>query len=179
AVGILLLVPLGDLVDRRRLVVLLGSATPLLLVGAAVAPSVPVLSALVGLAAAATVVPQVLVPLVAEVSAPERRGSAVAWVQAGLITGMMTSRVVSGAVGDAFGWRAVYLVAAALTALVVVLTVRTLPVDAPRPRQRYRDLLAVLPGLVRRPVVLGPSLAQAAVFAGFNALWTTLALVLT
>ncbi|SHF43226.1 MFS transporter [Streptoalloteichus hindustanus] len=179
AVGILSLVPLGDLVSRRRLVTWLGAATVALLAGAAAAPSLPVLSAFVGLAAATTVIPQVLVPLVSEVSAPERRGVALAWVQAGLVTGMMGSRVLSGALGDALGWRVVYLVAAALTAIVCALTVRVLPVDGPRPSQHYRDLLAVLPGLARRPDVRGPSLAQAAVFAGFNAVWTTLALALT
>ncbi|MCP2165154.1 MFS transporter [Goodfellowiella coeruleoviolacea] len=180
ALGVLLIVPLGDVANRRVLVGRLTVATSVLLLAAALAPALPVLALLAGLAALTTVVPQVLVPLVGQAAGPHGRAVAMAWVQAGLISGMMLSRTVGGLVGDWFGWRAVYLLAAALTLAVGQLAARTLPHEQPRDRLRYRDLLRSLPALLREePELRWAGLRQAASFAAFNALWTTLALLLT
>ncbi|WP_188316359.1 MFS transporter [Solihabitans fulvus] len=178
--GILLLVPLGDVVDRRRLVRRLSLLTTVLLLGAAAAPGLPVLALLAGAAAMTTVIPQVLIPLVAQTAGAGGRAAAMAWVQAGLVAGIMLSRTVGGAVGQWLGWRAVYLLAAALTVTAGLAAARLLASDGDRPAVRYRALLGSLPRLLAaEPELRWACLRQAAVFGAFSAVWTTLALLLT
>jgi predicted MFS family arabinose efflux permease len=180
AAGLLLLVPLGDLLHRRLLIIGLGLVTTVLMLGASFAPSLPVLAVFAALAAVFTVVPQVLAPFIVELSEPQRRARALAWIQCGLITGMMLSRTIGGLVGEAGGWRAVYLLGAILTAVVVVLNWLVLPNDTRPTSKGYPALLASMPKLVaEEPLVRWASLMQGCLFAGFNALWTTLALLLT
>lgn len=178
--GLLLVIPLGDSTDRRKMVGGLSALTALLLLGSAAAPSLPVLALLAGLAAATTVVPQILIPLVAQLAEPAQRGTAMSWVQAGLLTGIMVSRVVSGQLAGLLGWRWVFVVAAALTFLVGLWTMRAMPADGARGSLNYGALLRSLPGYLRRePVLRRACLRHAGIFAAFNAVWTTLALVLT
>ncbi|MFF5985681.1 MFS transporter [Prauserella flavalba] len=180
ALGVLFVVPLGDNSNRRRLVATLSVLTSALLVGAALAPSVPVLAWFAALAAVTTVVPQVIVPLVVQRAEPSRRAVSMGWVQAGLIAGMMLSRVLGGQLGALWGWRAVYLVAAGLTLVTGLLTARVLPREGERAPARYRDLLRSLPGYVRgEPALRGACLRQAGMFAAFNVVWSTVVLALT
>ncbi|MEB3368344.1 MFS transporter [Saccharopolyspora mangrovi] len=178
--GLLFVIPLGDSADRRKMVGALSVLTALLLVGSSLAPSLPVLAVLAGLAAVTTVVPQILIPLVVQLADPAQRGTAMSWVQAGLITGIMGARVVSGQLAGALGWRSVFAVAAALTLIVGLWTVRALPSDGRREPVNYWSLLRSLPGYLRsEPGLRRACLRQAGSFAAFNAVWTTLALVLT
>lgn len=178
--GLLLVIPLGDSMDRRKMVGGLTALTALLLLGGAAAPSLPVLTLFAALAAATTVVPQILIPLVAQLAEPDQRGTAMSWVQAGLLTGIMVSRVISGQLAGLLGWRWVFVVAAALTLVVGLWTMRAMPADGARGAVNYGALLRSLPGYLRRePVLRRACLRHAGVFAAFNAVWTTLALVLT
>ncbi|GAA1949382.1 MFS transporter [Kitasatospora viridis] len=180
AAGILLLVPLGDVRRRRPLLGALLAVTVAMLLAAAAAPGLAVLAAATALIGGATVIPQVLVPLAAELAPPERRASVVANVQIGLLTGIVGSRVVGGAVGQLLGWRAVYLLAAALTAVAGAVTVRLLPAEGERTGPRYTSLLASLPRLLReQPALRHSSLLHGALFGAYSATWTTLVLVLT
>ncbi|RRO12592.1 MFS transporter [Saccharopolyspora rhizosphaerae] len=180
AAGLLFVIPLGDSLDRRKVVGVLSVLTAALLVGSSLAPSLPVLAVLGGLAAVTTVVPQVLIPLVVQLADPAQRGTAMSWVQAGLITGIMGARVLSGQLAGLLGWRSVFAVAAALTLVVGLWTVRALPSDGRRDSVDYWSLLRSLPGYLRRePGLRRACLRQAGSFAAFNAVWTTLALVLT
>ncbi|MFC4913196.1 MFS transporter [Actinomadura gamaensis] len=180
AAGILLLVPLGDVRRRRPLLTVLVCGTVLGLLAAAAAPGLAPLAAAAALVGGLTVVPQVLVPLAAELAPPERRASVVAGVQIGLMTGIIGSRVVGGAVGELLGWRAVYLLAALLTALAGAATIALLPDEPRRPAVPYRNLLRSLPGLLRtEPVLRQACLLHGALFAAYTATWTTLVLVLT
>ncbi|WP_131739325.1 MFS transporter [Actinomadura roseirufa] len=185
AAGILFLVPLGDVRRRRPLLSMLLAGTTGALLLAAAAPGLGVLAAAAALAGAATVIPQVLVPLAAELAPPGRRASVVANVQIGLMTGIIGSRVVGGAVGEALGWRAVYVLAAALTAVTGLVTVLLMPSERRRPdggapAPGYGRLLASLPGLLRRePALLQACVLHGTLFGAYNATWTTLVLVLT
>uniref|UniRef100_UPI000B203B14 MFS transporter n=1 Tax=Streptomyces specialis TaxID=498367 RepID=UPI000B203B14 len=116
ATGILLLVPLGDLVRPRRLVTVLLLATSGCLLVAAAAPGLPVLLAASFAAAACTVVPQILIPLATRLTPPDRAGRTVATLATGLYLGLFGSRVRGGLLGEAAGWRAVYVAAAVTTA---------------------------------------------------------------
>ncbi|MGK5532811.1 MFS transporter [Streptomyces sp. URMC 129] len=116
ATGILLLVPLGDLLRPRRLITALLLATSGCLLVAAAAPGLPLLLTASFAAAACTVVPQILIPLATRLTPPDRAGRTVATLATGLYTGLFGSRVLGGLLGEAAGWRAVYLGAAVVTA---------------------------------------------------------------
>ncbi|GAB7102887.1 MFS transporter [Streptomyces phaeofaciens JCM 4814] len=181
AAGLLFFAPLGDRVNRRRLVAALSLVTTAALVAGAAAAGTAALAAAVLVASAATVVPQLLVPLVAERAPAHRRASHVAAVIAGLFTGIVAARVLGGLAGQAFGWRAVFVGAAVLTAVLGLLTAAALPAE--RPRVHEGGLfhgLRTMPGLVRRsPDLWRACVRQAGMYGAWSALWTSLALLLT
>ncbi|MGW7537601.1 MFS transporter [Amycolatopsis sp. NPDC054798] len=181
AAGILFLVPLGDVRRRRPLLTAMLAATVLALLLGALSPGLSTVAAAAALVGGFTVVPQVLVPLAAELAPPDRRASVVAGVQIGLMAGIVGSRVVGGAVGEIFGWRAVYVLAAVLTAASGLLTVALVPREPARTTGiGYGQLLVSLPRLLRgEPALRHSCLLHASLFGAYNATWTSLVLVLT
>ncbi|MET8824633.1 MFS transporter [Streptomyces sp. NPDC004610] len=187
--GLLLLVPLGDITDRRRLVV----TQLVLLVGAlglvAVARSAAML--LVGMAAMGllAVVTQTLVAFAASLAPPAGRGRVVGLVTGGVVIGILLARTVSGLLADLAGWRSVYLASAALTALLALVLHRVLPHPGaaatlggvPRPsRPRYGHLLRSTFTLFAEERVLRlRALYALLVFASFSTLWSSVALPLS
>ncbi|MEV3853188.1 MFS transporter [Streptomyces sp. NPDC050095] len=180
AAGIFLLVPLGDRLRHRGLVTTLLLVTSAGLVLAGVAPNLPVLavaSALVGLT---TVVPQILIPMAAGLTEPERRGAVTGTLLSGLIGGILLARTFSGTLGEWLGWRAPYLIAAGLALALALAMVRNLPTATPTTDQRYPALLAASVHLLRTEPLLRRSCQyQVLVFAAFSAAWTALALFIT
>ncbi|MEV1085357.1 MFS transporter [Streptomyces sp. NPDC050211] len=180
AAGLLFFAPLGDSVNRRRLVALLSLGTTLALLAGAAASGTDALAAAVFIASAATVVPQLLVPLVAARAPAARRARHVAAVIAGLFTGIVAARVLGGLVGEAFGWRVVFIGAAVLTAVLGLATAFVLPDEGRRRTGPLFSGLVSLPGVVRRsPDLWRACLRQAGMFGAWSALWTSLALLLT
>ncbi len=182
AAGLLFLVPLGDRMDRRRLVftILGGSVTALLV--ATVAPSVGALAA-VGLVIGLTSVSaQVLIPFAATLAGDAERGRVVGQVMSGLLLGILLARVASGLLGQVVGWRAVYAIAAALmVALGFVLwrELPRLPVAADTARGSYGALLRSVGTLIREEPLLRRRMAYGGLgFAAFSVLWTSLAFLL-
>ncbi|KQT45567.1 MFS transporter [Methylobacterium sp. Leaf456] len=176
--GILFLVPLGDALPRRDLIVrqLLGLA--LALFAAAVAPNLAVLtlaSLAIGVLACAA---QQAVPFAAELAPDATRGRIVGGVMTGLLSGILLARTASGLIGAHYGWRSVFFVAAVVSVALAGVAWRTLPRIVPTQRLRYRALMLSLVHLVRTQAVLRKaSLTQALLFASFNAFWATLALL--
>ncbi|MFB7504091.1 MFS transporter [Streptomyces broussonetiae] len=181
AAGLLFFAPLGDGVDRRRLVGGLSLVAAGALAAAAAATGTAALAAAVLVASAATVVPQLLVPLVAARAPADRRARHVAAVISGLFTGVVAARVLGGLIGQAYGWRVVFGGAAVLTALLGLVTARALPrEDRPRRTGPLFAGLASLPGIVRRsPDLWRACVRQAGLYGAWSALWTSLALLLT
>lgn len=182
--GLILLVPLGDRLNRRWLIGthLLLSAVALVVV--ATATSRPVL--LLGLAAvgALAVVIQVIVAFAASIAAPAGRGRVVGAVTGGVVIGILLARTGAGVVFDLAGWRWVYLASAALVLAVGGLLLRVLHGYAPDARppvsMRYGPLLRSILTLYRRePVLRDRSILALLTFAAFSVLWTTLVLPLT
>jgi len=179
AVGLLLAVPLGDLLERRRLVTVMCcvNAATLALLGAA--PDAAVFfaaSALVGMFAATA---QILVAFSAHLAAPAERGRVVGTVMSGLLLGVLAARTVAGYLAQLVGWRGVYAVAAALMLLLAVALRMRLPQSPPVTDLRYTALLRSVVRLMREePVLRVRSLYGALGFAGFSVLWTPLALML-
>ncbi|MBG0854033.1 MFS transporter [Streptomyces spinoverrucosus] len=180
AIGLLLFAPLGDTVNRRRLVTGLTVVTTAALAASAAAGGSATLAVAVFVASAATVIPQLLVPLVAERAPAARRARHVAAVISGLFAGIVAARVVGGLAGQAFGWRAVFLGAGGLTLVLGLATALVLPSER-RPRAGHLlSGIPALPGLVRRsPDLWRACVRQAGMFGAWSALWTSLALLLT
>jgi predicted MFS family arabinose efflux permease len=176
ALGMLLLVPLADSHERRRLIVIMTAAVALALVGVAAAPGVRTLLAASFVLGATTIVPQLVVPFAAASVEDRARGRSVGLVMSGLLIGILLSRTVSGVVGAHLGWRATYLGAAALMLLLAAVLRATLPAQAPPTRIPWRTLLATLPRLWReQPLLRRHALLGALTFGAFSIFWTTLA----
>ncbi len=180
AVGILLVVPLGDVLDRRRLIPVVVLASAVALVLAAIAPAFVLLLAALVLVGLTTVAGQLLTPLAGDLADPAERGRVVGTVASGLLIGILLSRTVSGLVAEAFGWRVVYLGAAALAVAMAALLHRSLPALPPRARLRYGALLASVFQTVRRHRAVLPTLLMSAGgFSVFTLFWTALTLLLS
>lgn len=180
AAGLLFFAPLGDSVSRRRLVAVLSVVTTAALIAGATAAGTTALAAAVLIASAATVVPQLLVPLVAQRAPADRRARHVAAVIAGLFTGIVAARVLGGLVGQAFGWRTVFVGAAVLTAVLGLATAAVLPTESRNRRGSLFAGLLAMPSVVRHsPDLWRACVRQAGMYGAWSALWTSLALLLT
>jgi predicted MFS family arabinose efflux permease len=180
AVGIFLLVPLGDRLSRRPLITVLLAVTALALLAAGLAPAIGSLLAAGVVVGVATVVPQILLPMAAGLVEPERRGAVTGTLQAGLVGGILLARTFGGVLGEHLGWRAPYLVAAVLTGLLAVALGFALPRSVPTVRDRYPTLLAdTLRLLLHEPQLRRSIYLQVTVFGAFSAAWTAVALLIT
>lgn len=174
ALGLLLLTPLGDVLERRRLIVVLLVLVALPLVAIAAAPNLPLLAAASLALGLCTVTPQVVVPFAAQLTPPAERGRVVGTVMGGLLIGVLVARTVSGALAGLFGWRSVYGIAAAATLALAALLRRQLPSLVPQERAPYGRLLASLGELVRdQPRLRAAAATGAALFGAFSVFWTT------
>ena len=177
--GLLFLVPLGDLVENRRLILVLmtGLTVALVVAGASGSAGLFLTAGLaVGLCAVAV---QVLVPFAAALADEATRGRTVGNVMSGLMLGIMLARPVSGLIADVAGWHMVYaLSAAAMVALAVALRLR-LPTRLPQGGMGYGALLLSMVRLVRdTPVLRRRALYQTALFSVFSLFWTVTPLLL-
>ena len=181
ALGLALLVPAGDLLDRPRLVprLLLGAAA--LLACAAAAPNLGVLIAAMALVGVCVVVAQILVPFAAELASDGQRGTVVGTVMTGLLLGILLARTVAGLVASLAGWRTVFVVAAVLTSALALVLRTQLPEERPRADDlSYREIMRSTVALARSQ----PELRRSAVlgslgFASFSVFWTTVAFLLS
>lgn len=178
--GIVLLVPLGDRIPHRSFLVVLLALSGLALLAAGCAPALPPLVAASALVGLTTVAAQIVGPLAAGLVAADRRGAVIGTLLSGSTGGMLLARTFSGTLGEWLGWRAPYLVAAVVALLLATVLAFTVPPTAPASRQSYPALLAEPLRLLRtEPELRRSCLYQATVFAGFSAVWTCLALLLT
>ncbi|MES2936842.1 MAG: MFS transporter [Pseudomonadota bacterium] len=180
ALGLLLLGPLGDRYDRKRIILVKTGTLVAALLLAAAAPSINVLlvaSALVGLTATLA---QDFVPAAATLAPDARRGKVVGTVMTGLLLGILLSRVVSGLVAQHAGWRTMFVAAALAVMAVGVAAWRVLPAFTPTSRMSYAALLRSLAELwTRHPRLRQAAWAQGLLAVGFSAFWSTLAVMLS
>ncbi|MEU1075834.1 MULTISPECIES: MFS transporter [unclassified Streptomyces] len=180
AAGIFLLVPLGDRIAHRRLLVTLLGLTGLGLLAAGAAPSLGPLVGASALIGVTTVIAPIAGPLAVGLVPEDRRGAVSGTLLSGSIGGMLLSRSLGGTLGQWLGWRAPYLLAAVLALATAALLWRVLPRTSPPSRQRYPALLAEPLRLLRaEPELRRSCFYQAMVFGGFSAVWTGVALLLT
>jgi predicted MFS family arabinose efflux permease len=180
ALGIVALVPLGDSIDPRRLVLVLLGLVTVALLACAAAPSLSWLAGASFVLGCVTVIPQILIPYIAALAAPEARGRVIGSAQSGLIVGILGARAVSGMLESTLGWRAIFLIAAIASAVLTVVVFVWLPARAVSGSPAsYGALLRSLPSFLRTlPELREACLFGSLVFAGFSAFWTTIALFL-
>lgn len=176
ALGLLFIVPLGDLYQRKHIIIVNFS----LLVGSLLLMASSTDIWLVWVASLVTgvcsMIPQIFVPIASQFSRPENKGRNVGIVISGLLTGILASRVVSGVVGDLWGWREMYYMAAVLMLVCALVVWRVLPDIQPTFRGRYTDLMKSLGSLVRDyPALRIYSLRAGLAFGSFLAMWSCLA----
>jgi predicted MFS family arabinose efflux permease len=179
-IGLILLVPLGDLLERRRLVTVMLLAAGAVALGCAIAPGLPVLAlALAGLAML-SVCAQILIPLAATLAGDDERGRVVGFVTSGLLIGTLSARTVSGFAAGLAGFRLIFVVAAVLMLVLALLLNRALPSSPSTQQTSYRTLLgSVLTLVTTEPELRRRMMLAFFQFAGFTVLWTPMAFLLT
>jgi predicted MFS family arabinose efflux permease len=180
ALGLVFLVPLGDVLNRRRLIVTIMLGTAVALAVAAESPDIRVFLAASLAVGTTSVVAMILVPFAATLAQDYNRGRVVGQVMSGLLMGILLARTASGFLADAAGWRAVFWAAAVLMLAQAGVLWRLLPDVHSQRRLSYPELLvSVLPLLREEPVLRRRIVYGAAMFATFSALWTCLPFLLS
>jgi len=180
AAGLILVVPLGDLHPRRRLVVIVYGVAAVALLCCAVAPDLWLFGAASVLTGGASVAGQIMVPFAADLASAERRGRVVARIMTGLLTGILLARTVSGLVAQVAGWRAIYWISAGAMVAFAVILRRVLPGEPDRPKVAYSSLVrSSLRLLLDEPVLRRRAWHGACAFAAFSVLWTSMAFLLS
>jgi predicted MFS family arabinose efflux permease len=179
AAGLLLIVPVGDIVRRRPLFAAMLAVDTAAVLASAFAPNLQTLGALAVVIGLTSVVVQMLIPFAATLAAPHERGQVLGTVVGGLLTGILLSRTFSGIVAQWLGWRGVFAIAAVVMAVTTIVLYRAMP---DRPRELTvgygTQLRAVLAVARSQPVLRWRTLIGACGFAGFSAFWTTVSFLL-
>ena len=176
ALGLFFLVPLGDLVKRKRIVLINFGILILSLVAIGLAKSLSVILFASLLTGICSIVPQIFVPIAAQYSTPKNKGRNVGIIISGLLTGILASRVLSGIVGEYFGWRAMFFIAAILMFISALVVLFVLPEIDPTFKGSYKGLMKSLFSLIAAyPHLLIYSSRAALAFGSFLAMWSTLA----
>ncbi|HEV7212410.1 MAG TPA: MFS transporter [Blastococcus sp.] len=179
AIGLVFLLPAGDLVERRRLITLTCLVTAVALAGAALAPTPPALFGAMAVVGLTSIVAQILVPFAASLATDEDRGSVVGTVMSGLLLGVLLARTVAGYISELWGWRTVYWFAAGLMLLTSAVLRRELPRYREQTGLTYPRLLASVVTILREePVLRWRAVYGALSFGTFSVLWTSLAFLL-
>ena len=176
AVGLFFLIPLGDYIERQRLILRQAQVLFLALIGMMLSPTATVLVFFSFLTGMAATVAQQIVPLAASLSRTSARGKTVGTVMSGVLAGILAGRAIGGLIGQYFGWRGVFLSGAIMTLLAIFFILRILPAQSlPTPKFNYLAVLRSLGQLWKsEPQVRGATLTQAMLFASFSVLWTVL-----
>lgn len=180
AAGILLIVPLGDVLNRRRLITVMMLCSAVALAACALAPTIGVLLAALTALGLTTVSGQILTPLAGDLADDSHRGHVVGTVASGILIGILVSRTISGLVAGAAGWRAIYAVAAVAAVLFAILLYRAIPPLPPKTRMAYPALIASVGAVVLRERAVRWTLVLGATgFAVFTMFWTSLTFLLS
>lgn len=176
AVGLFLLIPLGDYIERQRLILRQAQVLFLALIGMIFSPTASVLVFFSFLTGIAATVAQQIVPLAASLSKSSSRGKTVGTVMSGVLAGILAGRAIGGFIGQYFDWRGVFLSGAVMTLLAIFFIARILPSQSlPTPKFNYLTVLRSLALLWKNePQLRNATLTQALLFASFSVLWTAL-----
>jgi predicted MFS family arabinose efflux permease len=180
ALGLLFFVPLGDKVERKSQIVWMTAFAVAALTMAALSPSLPVLKIASVLIGATSVIPQLILPLAANLASPTRTGKVIGVVMSGLLIGILLSRTLSGFIGAWLGWRGMFGLAAVLSFILLLIMRSTFPLSRPSFAGSYTTLMRSLLTLAKeQPVLREAAAINALGFATFGMFWTTMVLHLS
>jgi predicted MFS family arabinose efflux permease len=179
ALGLLFIVPLGDICERRSLILKLLILIFLSLIATAFSQNYFFMLISMFIVGLTTIVPQVIVPYAAHLSPEEKRGKVIGDVMSGLLIGILVSRVFSGIIGSIFNWRVVYIFASGFTIMLFIFVLKAFPKDNPVSNTSYIKLLKSIPGLIKTQMPLRESAINGfLMFGSFSIFWTSLIFML-
>ena len=176
ALGLLFIIPMGDLYNRRSTILVLFSLLIFSLLGIATAGNAMMLLAGSFITGFCSVAPQVFMPFVSLFARPEEKERKVGFILSGLLSGILGSRIISGYVGHLYGWRTMYVIAAILIFISAIILLKTFPYVEPTFRGKFRTLMTSIISLARQhPKALTYSIRAGLTFGSFLSLWACLA----
>lgn len=180
ALGLLFIIPLGDLYSRRRIIVINFSLLSISMLSIALSESIWFVLASSLVTGICSVIPQIFIPIASQFSRPEDKSKNVGILVSGLLTGILGSRVISGIVGEYWGWRTMYYLAAVIMFVCIFIVLRVIPDMSVNYKGTYKDLMHSLFTIFRqRPDIRLSSLRAGLCFGSFLALWACLAFKLS
>jgi predicted MFS family arabinose efflux permease len=178
-IGLFFIVPLGDMVERRRMLCWMHLLAALSLLGAALSPTISWMfffSICIGVTSTAC---QIFIPLAAHLASDEERGKVLGTIMGGLLTGILLSRTLSGFVAQYLGWRSIYFISTAFMLVMTALVWKHIPGERPAFQGNYRQLMRSLLQLFReQPVIRESAWIGACLFGAISAFWATMAFYL-
>lgn len=181
ALGLFFIVPLGDVLHRRKLIFTMMILSILALIAVSMAPSFAVLAFSLACLGLVTISGQIIMPLTGDISSPTERGKNVGIISGGITIGILTARTISGLVADIFDWRAIYLFAAAINLILAFIIVRMIPETPDRVKIPYPSLIRDVFYTLHTTPTLIPLMMIAACSFGivFNIFWTSITFLLS
>lgn len=179
SVGMLLVLPLADIREKKSLILLMLCGSALALLFMAFSQNSTMLCVAAFAVGFTSIVPQQIVPLAAQLANPKERGQIIGTVMSGILIGILISRTVSGLIGEHMGWHAVYYIASGLMILLAVFLALRLPKSPPTLKMKYFSLFRSMATLIKElPVLRESSLNGGMMFAAFSVFWSTLSFLL-
>lgn len=179
AVGMILILPLGDIKERRGLITLMLLFSILSLTCMFFSQNISMLMISSFAVGFTSIIPQLIIPLAAQLSNPEERGKIIGTVMSGLLIGILVSRTFSGILGGYYGWRIVYIIAAGMMIILMVALNKLIPICNPVSNVKYTELIKSMVRLIKTESTLREaSINRAMMFAAFSAFWTSLTFLL-
>ncbi|MBM6865261.1 MFS transporter [Bacteroides caecigallinarum] len=180
ALGLLFIIPLGDLYSKRRIIVINFSLLSISMLSIALSESIWFVLASSLVTGICSVMPQIFIPIASQFSRPEDKSKNVGILVSGLLTGILGSRVISGMVGEYWGWRTMYYLAAVIMFVCIFIVLKVIPDMSVNYKGTYKDLMHSLLTIFRqRPDIRLSSLRAGLCFGSFLALWACLAFKLS
>ena len=176
ALGLFFLIPLGDMFSRKRLILANMSIAAVMAIVMAVAQNVWMLWGASLLIGACSVIPQFFIPIAGQFSAPKNKSRNMGFVLSGLLTGILTSRVISGYIGEWLGWREMFIIAA----FVMLICMGVMLLMMPDMKRNYEGTYKGLMSTMAEIIILHPSVRIYSIRAAFGfgsmmAIWSCLA----
>lgn len=179
ALGLFLIVPLGDMFERRKQILMITGVAVAALLLAALSHSFLLLQIASVLIGASSIVPQLILPMAANLSSDEKRGETIGIIMSGLLVGILASRAISGSIGFLWGWRTMYFIAAGICSLLLLLMAKRFPLSRPSFKGTYKELMSSMWHYVKtQPVLREASIINFLAFSILSAFWTTMVLFL-
>ncbi|WP_316816238.1 MFS transporter [Pedobacter nyackensis] len=179
ALGLFLIVPLGDMFERRKQILLITGVAVVALLMAALSHTFFLLQIACVLIGASSIVPQLILPMAANLTSDEKRGPTIGIIMSGLLIGILASRALSGSIAFIWGWRTMYFIAAGICSLLLLLMAARFPQSKPTFNGNYKELMQSMWHYVKtQPVLREASIINFLAFAILSAFWTTMVLFL-